>query len=89
MINPATDKLISFKKACKLPWLTGRARRRLSLSTLYRWASGASRGAVLESIKMPDGRYTTESALKEFLRVRSDLLRDYHEDLVGRDGRQP
>jgi len=76
-IDLTRERPIPLADVPKLPWLNGRRgslgidggkrpRRRLHISTLFRWCQRGIRGHRLEYVQMGGTKVTTEAALQRF-----------------------
>ena len=74
MIDPRNEELIRLTDVPKLKWLPGgRGKKKLHISTVFRWAQRGRRGVRLETIEVSGAKCTTESALVRFFRGVTEL----------------
>jgi hypothetical protein len=68
MIDIQTETLITLAQAAaEMP--RRRQGKRVSIVTLWRWATQGSRGIFLESLETPSGKVTSKEALARFLQA--------------------
>lgn len=65
MLQVGTEQLITLTEAARL-LPRRRKRRRVNVSTLYRWATKGLRGARLETVQVGGTRCTSREALDRF-----------------------
>lgn len=64
MINLQTETLLTFSQATK--YLPRHGGKKVSPSTVYRWASDGYHGVKLEWLKLPGAKVTTVEAIERF-----------------------
>jgi len=73
MIDPRNEQLIRLDDVPSVKWLPGgKGKKRLHVSTVFRWAQRGVGGIVLETITVSGAKCTTEAALVRFFQRRSD-----------------
>ncbi len=63
-IDLSSEEVLSLEDAIKR--LPAKGRRRLHLSTIYRWAQRGVRGVLLETISVGGARMTSTQAIQRF-----------------------
>jgi hypothetical protein len=83
MIDPATDQLIHLKD---VPPLIARSsvRRPFSYDTIRSWTIRGARGVYLESVVIGVERFTTVTAVHEFIKKCTEADAQRHPAVVGR-----
>ena len=83
--TPNNERLIYLRDVPDLPWMPRKGGKPMSVKRLYRWIKDGVRGTHLWYTQMPDGRCTTESALRAMLEALAGRrVRDIKETLAQR-----
>lgn len=67
MIDALSETLIPLSRVSALLPVSARSGRRFHVETVRRWATEGCRGVVLETLRLPAGRYTSPAAITRFL----------------------